>query len=122
MIYLCGPINGRSTRACKAWREKAKALLGRPTKDPMDRDYRGKEAENLKILVEKDKEEIRGCIAVLAYVDKPSIGTAMEILYAWERNIKVVVVNATGKPPSPWLAYHADLIVETLEDACRELA
>ena len=122
MIYLCGPINGRSDADCMDWREKAKSLLG-ATLDPMARDYRGRELEPgiAKEIVENDKADIDQCSAILVMFDKPSVGTAMEVLYAWERNIPVYVVNVSGKPLSPWMIYHATKLHETLEDACSDL-
>lgn len=50
--------------------------------------------------------------------DKPSVGTSMEVLFAWERDIPVVVIvpNVTW-PLSPWLKYHAARVVDSLEAA-----
>ncbi len=119
MIYLCGPINGRTDSDCMDWRTKAKAILP-DTKDPMDRDYRGRELEPgiAAEIVENDKSDIVGCSGVLVFFDKPSVGTSMEVLFAYERGIPVYVVNASDKPLSPWLIYHAVAIHQTLEAAC----
>jgi hypothetical protein len=51
--------------------------------DPMDRDYRGKEDESVKDIVEGDKADIDWADAVIAYCPKPSVGTSMEVLYCW---------------------------------------
>lgn len=122
MIYLCGPINGRSDDDCRNWREQAKALLS-ATIDPMARDYRGRELEPgiAAEIVENDKEDILASTALLVMFDKPSVGTAMEVLFAYEHGIPVHIVNVSGKPLSPWMIYHATALHETLEDACATL-
>lgn len=134
-VYLCGPINGRSDADCKDWREEAKRLLAPlPTLDPMARDYRGRELEPgiAKEIVENDKADIDQCCALLVMFDKPSVGTAMEVLYArtevWARSnnfcpvrLPVVVVDVSGKPLSPWMLYHATSVHPTLAAACAVL-
>lgn len=115
-VYLCGPINGRSDDDCKGWREAAKEKLLN-TCDPMDRDYRGRELEPgiAKEIVELDKKDIDGCDVILVYFDKPSVGTSMEVHYAFERGKRIVLVNKSDKPLSPWLIYHCSEIVTTIE-------
>lgn len=130
-VYLCGPINGRTDDDAKGWREYAKTLLPN-TCDPMDRDYRGRELEPgiAAEIVENDKADILGCDAMLVYYDKPSVGTSMEILFAHQANydeqygtgMKIVLVDKSDKPLSPWLVYHCDLVVKTLDEgiaACK---
>jgi nucleoside 2-deoxyribosyltransferase len=118
LIYLAGPINGRTDSDCKDWREYAKSRWGGPTLDPMSRDYRGREQEPgiAREIVEGDKEDIDRAKGLLVYYDQPSVGTSMEVLYAWQMGKPVVVVNTSGRPASPWLQYHASLIVHC-EDA-----
>lgn len=119
-VYLCGPINGRTDADCNDWRAFAKAALGPENcLDPMDRDYRGRELEPgiAKTIVEQDKNDIQACTDLLVYFDKPSVGTAMEVFYAWQHQRPVTIVNVSGKPPSPWLHYHSCLIVPSLPDA-----
>lgn len=109
-VYLAGPINGCSDSECKDWRANATHALGADNVfDPMVRDYRGREGEPgiAAKIVEQDKADINASSAVLVYFDRPSVGTSMEVLYAWEQRKPVFVVNASGKALSPWLAYHA---------------
>lgn len=115
-VYLCGPINGCTDAECKDWRELAKRLLP-DTLDPMRRDYRGREDECIAEIVEGDKADIDQCSALLVNYDKPSVGTSMEILYAWERKIQVVVVASKEARISPWLRYHATKIVHSFMEA-----
>lgn len=121
-VYLCGPINGRTDSDCKDWRDYAKSKLA-DTLDPMARDYRGRELEPgiAREIVENDKLDIDACGALLVYYDKPSVGTSMEVLYAWQRGIPVIVVDASDKPLSPWLIYHSTNIHKSIDDALATL-
>jgi nucleoside 2-deoxyribosyltransferase len=115
-IYLCGPINGCTDGECKDWREAAKPVLP-DTLDPMRRDYRGREDQCVPEIVEGDKADIDQCDALLVNYDKPSVGTSMEILYAWERGIPVIVVAAKGARISPWLRYHSKHVLNSFAEA-----
>lgn len=121
-IYLAGPVYGCSDSEAHAWRDIVRAdHLGRTNElvDPMVRDYRGVELDNVEAIVTGDKADIDRCDAVLANCWQPSYGTAMEILYAHERNKIVVVVSDSG---SPWLAAHAELVTPHLESALQYLS
>lgn len=113
-VYLCGPINGCTDSECNDWRGYAKANIAKTT-DPMKRDYRGKEANSYREIVELDKRDVHNCDVVLANCPKPSVGTSMEILLAWQLG-KVVVVVAP-EPMSPWLRYHATKVTGSMREA-----
>lgn len=129
LIYLAGPILGRTDADCKNWRAFAVRIWPGATLDPMARDYRGREQEpGVEVeIVEGDKADIDRCAGLLVYFDGPSVGTSMEVLYAWQMGKPVVVVNASGKPVSPWLRYHASSIHESedprlaITNACARL-
>ena len=119
-VYLCGAINARSDADCREWRTVAAtycARYGIAVRDPMDRDYRGKEAEEFAAIVEHDKADVDACDVLLVYFDRPSVGTSMEVLYAWERGKRILLVDASRAPLSPWLRYHASAIYPELVDA-----
>jgi nucleoside 2-deoxyribosyltransferase len=116
-IYLCGPINGCTDEECKDWREAVKARWPGETLDPMRRDYRGKETESVNEIVEFDKIDVTNSDVILVNYDKPSVGTSMEVLYAFERGKLVVVVAKEGASISPWLRYHSHKILHSFEDA-----
>lgn len=110
-IYLCGPINGRTTEDATNWRELAKQRWNGGCLDPMRRDYRGRELEPgiAAEIVQGDIDDIQAADAILVFFDKPSVGTAMEVFYAKHVLGKpVVVIDASDKPLSPWLLYHSD--------------
>lgn len=117
-IYLCGPINGCTDEECTSWRELVKGLWDGPTLDPMRRDYRGRGHEASTEIVELDKVDVSDSDVLLVNYEKPSVGTSMEVLYAWERGKVVVVVSAKGAAGlSPWLTYHAHHIATSFADA-----
>ena len=122
-VYLAGPINGCTDEEAKGWRSMATAHLelgdGVQVFDPMVRDYRGREQEPgiATEIVEQDKRDILRCDTVLVMYEKPSVGTSMEVLYAWEHKRCVIVVNKSAAPLSPWLTYHSDAQVTSFAEA-----
>jgi nucleoside 2-deoxyribosyltransferase len=121
-VYLCGPINGCTDEECKDWRELVKSKWAGATLDPMRRDYRGKEDESVKQIVEFDKIDIMNSDIVLVSYDKPSVGTSMEILYAFERGKFVIIVADRNTRISPWLRYHSHAIVRSFAEALEMVA
>lgn len=115
-VYLAGPMLGCSDDECHGWRRWCKERLRCEVVDPAGRDYRGRELANMAEIVERDKADILRCDVLLVNHRRPSVGTAMEVLFAWEHGKKVVTVNDCG-PLSPWLAYHSDVVVGSLEQA-----
>ena len=118
IVYLSGAMLGCSDAECKDWREYAKRRLKCDTRDPVVlRDFRGREQEGVVEVVEKDKADIDDCDIVLVNFIRPSVGTSMEILYAWERGKTVVLVAPQGAVISPWLLYHSHKVFPALDDA-----
>lgn len=117
-VYLCGPINGCTDEEARDWRETIKASLP-DTLDPMRRDYRDKESENYREIVELDKRDIEACGVVLVNYDKPSVGTSMEVLWAWLKETPVIVVCRKETVISPWLRYHSTKIVHSFDEAIK---
>lgn len=123
-VYLAGPMAGCTDEEMMGWRKQATVILGQEmVLDPTVRDYRGiwETPGQLKFLVEADKGEIDEADVVLAFCPKPSYGTVMEILYAWERGKAVVVILPPGALNSPWLRYHSHIILATVEEACNNI-
>lgn len=122
-VYLAGPINGCSDDEARAWREDAKRLLvDHEALDPMDRDYRGREREHYQEIVDGDKAEIESSDALLVMYDRPSVGTSMEILWAWLARKFVVLVDRSTRPLSPWLLAHVSVVVPSLEVGCSSIS
>jgi nucleoside 2-deoxyribosyltransferase len=119
-VYLCGPINGCTDAECTDWREFAKVNLTCDTLDPMARDYRGRELEPgiAAEIVENDKADIDKSDILLVNYTKPSVGTSMEILWAWLAHKPVIIVCEPSAVLSPWLIYHSTKTVHSMREAC----
>lgn len=118
--YLAGAINGMSDAEANGWRGEAKALMPEVEwLDPMRRDYRGREAENVEDIVRGDLADIAACDVLLVYAVRPSWGTAMEVVYAHQMGKHIVVVC---ERPSPWLLYHSTITVRSLADAASHIS
>lgn len=121
-IYLAGPINGKTDAECNDWRDQIRKLAPEfEYLDPMARDYRGKEDDSVKDIVEGDKADIRKCHYMIANTRAPSAGTSMEILFAYHLGDlgggHVRVVSIVGEKVSPWIRYHSDAVVTSEEAA-----
>jgi nucleoside 2-deoxyribosyltransferase len=118
VIYLAGPINGCSDSEASNWRKKAVELLGDFAifSDPMERDYRGSEGENAKKIVAEDLESVCGASALLVNPWKPSVGTAMEVMYASSVLNRPVVIVANDSL-SPWYVANSTHVAASMEDA-----
>jgi hypothetical protein len=107
------------------WRDAATEHLngfGLTTLNPMDRRYRyyeyGDDPESvLPDLVEEDKIDIEMSDVILCNFTKPSTGTAMELILAWQRNKRVIVVNPNRLQLSPWVFYHSHRIFNSMHEA-----
>ena len=118
---MAGPIFQSEDSECIDWRVEAKQVLnGHEIIDPMDRDYRGVTDQFFKKIVEEDKALIDSCDTLLVNHIKPSVGTSMEILYAWERKKRVLLISNDNEL-SPWLIYHATKIFQKLSEAASYL-
>jgi len=113
-VYLCGPINGCTDDEAIRWRGVIKNYFPNSI-DPMKRDYRGKEKDTYREIVDLDKRDIRNCDIVLVNYDKPSVGTSMEVFYAWTLGKPVIVWCKEDTVVSPWLRYHSTSFVFSLD-------
>lgn len=112
-VYLSGPIADCTDKEAGEWRQYATtafALYGIKTIDPfIQRDYRDKRDYNEAEVVEADKADIDASDALLVNYWKTGTGTAMEVLYAWERKKRIITVFPKDlREASPWLRYHSE--------------
>lgn len=68
-------------------------------------------------VVEKDKELIIDSDIVVAYVQSPSFGTVMEIIYAYEQGVPVYLINPNKEHMMNfWVRYHSTKSFENISD------
>ena len=113
-IYLAGPILGLTNEVMNEWRNYVILQLQNKYNflNPTRRVYDKFDA--IKI-VEGDKKDIRHSDIILVNHTKPSDGTAMEIIYAWERK-KIIYTTVKDKLYSPWIDYHSTKVFKTLDE------
>ena len=121
-IYLCGPIMDEHEGHARAWRTKAKELLGENflLLDPMRRNFKDREVDSANEIVEFDLQDIRDADLVLVNYNKNSVGTSMEVFYA-SHDLKKFVVAFTPfsfKDSSPWMVRFCTKLLPDLDTAC----
>lgn len=117
-VYLAGGIAGLTDEEAKGWRDEAARRLHDlyDVLDPMVRDYRGIEDDNVEAIISGDLADIAAADVLLVRAERPSWGTAMELVYAKQLGKKIVAFGA-GPRPSPWLVHHCDELVRDLDHA-----
>lgn len=122
-VYLAGPIKGCQEDKIFEWRNHAASALIYPTLDPAAaRNFAHKESSQpLNEIVNPDKHDIDASAVLLAYCWQVSVGTSMEILYAWERGKYVVVVIPNTETASAWIIAHAHAIFHDLDEAIKHI-
>lgn len=71
---------------------------------------------------EEDKELILSCDILVAYIRKPTYGTVMEVIFAYENGIPVLLIDPTDGQVNVkdiWLGYHVSRVFPTIV-ACFE--
>jgi len=140
-IYLAGPVAALENGGAE-WRERAGRDYGEQydfqnplakynvpvedltvvdgVSDPDDPTTVGTEE-----IVEEDKAKLRASDAVLVgYVDTQSIGTPMEVMWAFEREMPVAIWirdETDIMDLSPWYLHHAGAITNSVEMALGHL-
>lgn len=121
-VFLCGPMRGIPRSEGIAWRNHAENLL----KDNFIvlHAYRGREEKETfpdpRGAIIRDKNDILRSDILLVndtLAEASMIGTAMEVLFAFEHN-KPIIVFGNGHPVDYWLNYHIHTRLNTLEEAC----
>lgn len=121
-IFLSGPIRGVSREESLTWRKKATDLLS----DSFETVHalRGREEKEVftdyKAAVIRDLSDIKNSNILVVndtLEDCSMIGTSMEVFYAYQLNIPVIVFGEAHNKDY-FLNYHTHLRVKTLEEAC----
>jgi len=73
-------------------------------------------------VVEEDKRYIRECDVLVAFVEEPSFGTVMEIIYAYEQGKPVYIINPNKKHECNfWIKYHATKTYYSISECFDEI-
>jgi nucleoside 2-deoxyribosyltransferase len=119
-IYLAGTIY--TTSIDRYWKiEFIKQLTSSYQKVGMDVEYEffdpDPQNEPEIYMIARDKAEISLCDIFVAYIQRPTFGTSMEIMYASLLNTKpILVINPNKKYTNDlWLKGHAHLICDSIE-------
>lgn len=138
-VYLAGPISGKTTGEAIAWREKAATYLnqwGISCSSPM----RGKEYFDVEQILEgsyekhpmstsraimvRDSFDCRSASAILCNLtecgDRISIGTMIELGFAYENKIPVILAMQPGNVHEhPMVLESSYVHVHTLDEALK---
>ena len=116
LVYLCGPIADCSDEECKNWRN---SIIDNYSYclNPMLRDYRDISLGREREIVELDKKDIKNCDILLFNYFKPSAGSSMELFYAFNIKKTTITINTNNLNLSPWIIYHSNYIVNSLEES-----
>ena len=124
-VYLSGPIAGFTYEEANKWRTEVTDKLqefGVQTLNPL----RGRmfahsndEIVDPKELVHRDLQDIRACDLVLAYMNEPSLGTAMEIWHTHiiENKPVILVSDNPAIRRHPWIVLICTKIYATFDEA-----
>lgn len=126
-IYLSGPMDNCNEYQMRGWREELKTALcdqydfldpctGKAGMLGVVNPDRPKMTPQIAAdIVKFDKADVDAADITFAYVWKPSHGTSMEILYAWEQG--KTVVSVAPATLSPWVQHHSHFTLPKIEDA-----
>ncbi len=135
-IYLAGPISGLSYQACTEWRERFASLLNhRPVmclsplrgkeylrqKEVIHHDHPEHVLSTQRAIMTRDFNDCTRCDLVLVNflgVKSVSIGTCMEMAWAYQNHTPVICVMEAGNPHDhPMIREAIGFSVATIEAA-----
>jgi len=138
-VYLAGPVQAKDDGG-SSWRNTVKHQFsdGYEFRDPLDKynvpvedltvvgtETDDPNAVSVGEIVEGDKDLLQQSDAVLVGYDcVRSIGTPMEVMWAYERDYPIAVWIRDETPVidmSPWYRYHADVLVPEVVTALENL-
>lgn len=117
-IYLAGTIYKEEPD--RLWKTQFRNLFSDEVYEFFDPDPQN---EPEFYMVSRDKAEIQKCDIFVAYIQRPSFGTAMEILYASSLMTKpVLIINPNMSLAGDlWVEYHSDMICLNIADCVEHI-
>lgn len=117
-IYLAGTIY--NDEPDKSWKTKLQCQLD----DTMYSFFDPAPVEHPSLtVVPRDKSEIQKCDILVAYMQKATVGTSMEILFASMLGTKpILIINPNGEMiGNIWLEAHAHEIFSSIENCVESI-
>ena len=114
-IYLAGALLDFENE-CSKWRNEVKEKLGDDNYIFLDPVLIEVNFENPADIINTDKNMIIESDIVLVDWAKISAGTSMEIIFAWNNNKTIYIIDS-GAPMSLWVTYHSDAVVKSIDEA-----
>lgn len=126
-IYLAGTVY--SDENDKNWKHEFIKYLGHPERYFLFDPNPKKNFDPLKLglvnydVISYDKRAIDNSDILVAYIQQPSFGTAMEICHAFEKhNITIYVINPNRKYEHDiWLTHHCNMFFTSVEDCANQI-
>jgi nucleoside 2-deoxyribosyltransferase len=123
-VFISGPIQGFENK--QSYRTAIRKICtdcGFEVVDPWEREkiiYKSEEPnwwEKVPVagFIKRDLEDIEKCDVLIAYLPFLSAGTCMELFYAKLKGKKTICICSLENP-SPWIIFHSDIIIRSIED------
>ena len=124
--YLSGPIDNCTSAEIKDWRNFLKKEYPQyHWYDPLDLTDNAKESvieKDFSKIIPKEKQMIVNSDFMIVYPWKPSSGTSMEVMFAYDHKIPVIAIKDPNQLYlSPWITYHCIHVANTFKDAMEAL-
>ena len=125
-IYLAGPIHNTNYEKTHNWRNVCKEQLEDhfnilcPTVRIVNGDH-SMITYDYKKIITQDKKDIISSDIILANCWKVSVGTSMEVLFAYERNRKIIAVVPDLNSVSLWILGHSNNVFDNIQGAINHL-
>jgi nucleoside 2-deoxyribosyltransferase len=118
-LYLAGAIQNASDPI--TWRRNLTTKMpeGWEVIDPTEINLFVGTEDNIEAarrIVTNDLNAIRKCDALLALVNIASWGTGMEIFFAYQLKVPIIIWSPGGKPVGPWLQFHSTVVLSEFAD------
>lgn len=112
-IYLAGPMPTQNN-----WRNKIKKKMSDMIFfDPDDFENQASDST----VVNYDKAVIKKSDFMIANITRLSAGTSMEILFAFDNNIPVMIICEDFDLLNPWHRHHASFICENIDQGIKKI-
>lgn len=131
-LYLSGPIANCSDAEITIWRGRveqcARKVAAEMRGDGVEIELEvisprpACESDTRESIVEQDKADIRSSHLVVAFPWTDSIGTAMEVMYASQIGVPVLLIVDSRWDVSPWYETHAAAVASGAIDDTAENA